>query len=399
MCPIRFASLTKLKSWKSTNMKLLLSCRNLQSDSVHKSSLAPPPIHTSSHDIFRQRSYANMQKHQRRFFFFRTARTQSTADSDDEMSSRFFHDESEFAVMEPHVRSDYVESSEQLLPIKTKQRWWKRIFARKQRTSFDTEELDEAYFTESISVSTKPVSPSKLGLFDYLEIRQTQIERDHQSRLSLEPPGSLAALRGTDNESVRALTVQYDESDCAQLVTKLSNEFSDDDESDISLNEFLDGQSATPIGVSFPHPSAATKAIVPNISLQKCQMDYCAGRWISSEFDKAWNEHDDDSLDEVLGENLDKQDTLGDKKWNSGWSFDTDESNNGVSFTSVLGNDLYKPISRLAEELIPDCGITHKKMPPKIDTTDNTSDLSSLTSSTFHEAIRVAAMRNRSIQL
>jgi len=174
------------------------------------------------------------------------------------------------------------------------------------------------------------------------------------------------------------LAVSYDQDDCAQLVLKASS--SSEDSEDRILNDLLSDE---PLGIKYPHPAgdsvgSTSYDSVPTTIRKKS--DCTAQHWLNEKIDRVWEHIDGDPMDDDMTEypeptQIERKET----DWNLGWSFSQDSA---VSFASVLGKDVYQPISRFANAnmMPPLCGFNDA---PYDEAEDLRTELSSVTNSTY----------------
>jgi hypothetical protein len=193
---------------------------------------------------------------------------------------------------------------------------------------------------------------TRMSLGDFFEKRPSLEQGLYPSAVQL---GDISAH---DSGSIGSahLAVSYDD-DCAQLVLKKLSSF--ESEIDILLNEI-------PLGALYPHP-AGNSVSSASTTLSRHKAASCVSNWLENNVDKFWSELDAETVDETLDSQhsappspvaIETKSTDWDGD-NLGWSCSQDDS--VVSFTSMLGASVFKPIYHLAADMpvLPNlCGVS-----------------------------------------
>jgi hypothetical protein len=194
---------------------------------------------------------------------------------------------------------------------------------------------------------------NRMSLGDFFEKRPSLEQEVYPSAVHL---GDISAHEGGSVGSAH-LAVSYDYDDCAQLVLKKLSSFKS--EVDILLNEI-------PLGALYPHP-AGNSVSSASTALSRHKAASCVSNWLDNNVDKFWKELDAETVDETLDSQhsappspvmIETKSTDWDGD-NLGWSCSQDDS--VVSFTSMLGNSVFKPIYHLAADMpvLPNlCGVS-----------------------------------------
>jgi hypothetical protein len=201
--------------------------------------------------------------------------------------------------------------------------------------------------------STEDDDKTRMSLGDFFEKRPSLQGGLYPSGV---PLGDISAL---DSASVGSahLAVSYDE-DFAQLVLKRSS--SSASEEDIILNEI-------PLGALYPHP-AGNSISSASTTLSKHKAADCASDWFNCKVDNFWKDLDAETVDDTFESQLSSPPSPVDIEtkptdWDADtldWSFSQDDS--VVSFTSMFGESVFKPIYHLAADMpvLPHlCGVSN----------------------------------------
>jgi hypothetical protein len=194
---------------------------------------------------------------------------------------------------------------------------------------------------------------TRMSLGDFFEKRPSLEQELHPSTVHL---GDISAHESGSVGSAH-LAVSYYDDDCAQLVLKKLSSF--ESEVDMFLNEI-------PLGVLYPHP-AGNSVSSASTALSRHKAASCVSNWLNNNVDKFWKELDAETVDETLDSQLSAPPSpvvieTKSKDWdgeNLDWSCSQDDS--VVSFTSILGDSVFKPIYHLAADMpiLPNlCGVS-----------------------------------------
>jgi hypothetical protein len=217
-----------------------------------------------------------------------------------------------------------------------------------------TQEINQASITPSAATDDgddciDDDDKTRMSLGDFFEKRPSLEQGLYPSAVQL---GDISAHDGGSVGSAH-LAVSYDD-ECAQLVLKKLSSF--ESEIDILLNEI-------PLGALYPHPAGNSVSSASTI-LSRHKVTSCVSNWLENNVDKFWSELDTETVDETLdsqhsapvAKETRSTDWDGD---NLGWSCPQDDS--VVSFTSMLGASVFKPIYHLAADMpvLPNlCGVS-----------------------------------------
>lgn len=224
---------------------------------------------------------------------------------------------------------------------------------------------------------------SRVSLADFLEKGPMQPTELQLSNIAAEDGASVASAN---------LAVSFDD-DYAQLVLRASSSTEEEDE---ALHELLGYD--TPLGVAFPHPAVGSSDDASSRTESRASRD--AATYQSTRMEKVaqprsrprtdrpksetrevWDQLDreerssrdassSDSTPRPSPVQIDRKDT----DWNLGWSFSHDDS--VISFSSVLGKSIVKPLCRLMDDMNSVCG---SEDIPYDEQFEATTDVSSLT--------------------
>ena len=208
-----------------------------------------------------------------------------------------------------------------------------------QRTS----EIKQASTTTPAATDDGDDDKTRMSLGDFFEKRPSLEQELYPSAVHL---GDISAHETGSVGSAR-LAVSYYYDDCAQLVLKKLSSF--ESEIDILLNEI-------PLGALYPHP-AGNSVSSASTALSRHNAASCVSNWLDNNVDTFWKELDAETVDETLDSQhsappspavIETKSTDWDGE-NFGWSCSQDDS--VVSFTSMLGDSVFKPIYHLAADM------------------------------------------------
>jgi hypothetical protein len=234
---------------------------------------------------------------------------------------------------------------------------WSQYFSISTSREVSAFQLNQASITTPVPTHdsddcTDDDDKTGMSLCDFFEKRPSLEQGLYPSAVHL------GVISAHDSGSVGSahLAVSYDD-DCAQLVLERLSSF--ESAADIFLNE-------TPLGALYPHP-AGNSVSSASTSLSKHKTASCVSNWLDNNVDKFWKELDAETVDETLHSQysappspvvIETKSTDWDGD-NLGWSCSQDDS--VVSFTSMLGDSVFKPIYHLTADMpvLPNlCGVS-----------------------------------------